>query len=410
MASVQLSQKSVGDTVKLNVSGALTEFLIIHQGKPSDVYDASCDGSWLLLKTITVDKSWGSGWNNYKKSTIHAWLNGDFLSSLDSVIQANVKQVKIPYIDGNGDTGKLATGASGLSCKVFLLSGLEVGFSGYDFKGEGSVLSYFEDHSAQANRDWWTRTPYRDDSSDVYLVTTSGTTSDYFASSTSGIRPALILSESLWVSDDGQIFENNAPKIISPQGESGVNLGTKSEPFQLQYIPIDADGDTLTVTEKLDGTATKTRSGIASGTQLTFECASTATEFQKILNGSHAITIEANDGKETAAYTATFEKAVHRAAVTLAEPLAAESNISMAALTVKGQIPEDAGYKVEVTNNAKDSEPVWQNVTGEVKQGINILFENQTCINGAAFNFRIAVERGPSSEEGYIAEVSGSFR
>ena len=32
-----------------------------------------------------------------------------------------------------------------------------------------------------------------------------------------------------------------------------------------------ADGDTLTVTEKLDGKTTKTRTGVASGTALTFE-------------------------------------------------------------------------------------------------------------------------------------------
>lgn len=409
MASVQLSQKSVGDIVKLNVSGVPVEYLIIHQGKPSDVYDDSCSGTWLLQKSISESKSWGSP-NSYKKSTIHAWLNGDFLSSLDPVIQANIKQVKIPYIDGNGDTGHLVTGADGLSCKVFLLSGQEIGNPGYDYQGQGEVLSYFEDHDPQANAEWWTRSPYRSDSSDVYLVTLSGGCSDYLGGASKGIRPALILSESLWVSEDGQIFANKAPQITSPQGDSGVSLGTKSEPFQLQYSPTDADGETMTVTEKLDGAAVKTRSGISSGTQLTFEYASTAAEFQKIRNGSHTITIEANDGKETASYTATFEKAVHQAAVTLAEPLAAENNLSMAALMVTGHIPEDAIYKVEVTNNAKDPEPVWQDVTDEVKQGINILFANQTCTNGAAFNFRIAVERGPSNEEGYITEVSGSFR
>ena len=66
------------------------------------------------------------------------------------------------------------------------------------------------------------------------------------------------------------------------------------------------------MTEKLDGVTKKTRSNVTSGTQLTFECASTAAEFQKILNGSHTITIEVSDGKEKATFTATFTKAGDR--------------------------------------------------------------------------------------------------
>ena len=81
--------------------------------------------------------------------------------------------------------------------------------------------------------------------------------------------------------------------------------------------PNDADGDKLTVTEKLDGVLKKTRTNVTSGTQLTFECASTAAEFQKILNGTHTITIEVSDGKASATFTATFTKAVHKATITL---------------------------------------------------------------------------------------------
>lgn len=37
---------------------------------------------------------------------------------------------------------------------------------------------------------------------------------------------------------------------------------------------------------------------------------------------------------------------------------------------------------------------MWQDVTAEVKSGANIVFKNKTAVNGAAFNFRITVERG----------------
>ena len=103
-------------------------------------------------------------------------------------------------------------------------------------------------------------------------------------------------------------------------------------------------------------------------------------------------------------------KAVHAASVTLAEPLTVEGDITVAVLQVTGSIPDDAKFKAEVTNNALDSSPVWQDATTEVKKGVNIVFENKTATNGAAFNFRVSVERGESGEGGYIEAVSGAFQ
>lgn len=64
----------------------------------------------------------------------------------------------------------------------------------------------------------------------------------------------------------------------------------------------------------------------------------------------------------------------------------------------------------EVTNNANDAEPVWQDATTEVQKGTNIVFSNKTASNGAAFNFRISVSRGASGESGYIEAVTGAFQ
>ena len=171
-----------------------------------------------------------------------------------------------------------------------------------------------------------------------------------------------------------------------------------------------ADGDTLTIAEKLDGKTTATRTGIASGTALTFGQGSTAENFQRILNGSHTIQITANDGKESTSLNATFTKTVHAASVTLAEPLTVEGDITVAVLQVTGSIPDDATFKVEVTNNANDPSPVWQDATVEVKKGVNIVFTNSEATNGAAFNFRVSVSRGASGTGGYIEAISGAFQ
>ena len=430
MANVRLSTKAVGDIVKLNVNGAAREFIVVHQGKPdgtSSIYDDSCNGTWLLMKDCYEKRAWHStNVNKLENSTIHSYLNSTFLALFDSKIQDAIKQVKIPYRKGGGGYGSSKqSGVNGLSCKVFLLSFNEVGFSGSD-ADDSKKLDYFESGiGTSANNKriafyngtatfWFLRTPDTGGNSDqqteyVKEVYTAGNSVSGGVGRTDGIRPALVLPSTLLVTDTGMVSTNTAPTISSTSGASGVNLGTKSAAFSFQYTPSDADGDKLTVTEKLDGVTMKTRTNVTSGTKLTFECASTAAAFQKILNGSHTITIEVSDGQETATFGATFTKAVYSASITLSAPLAVEGDITLAVTSVVGSIPDDATYKVEVTNNAKDSSPVWQDVTQEVKQGANIIFANKTAVNGAAFNFRITCKRGASNAGGYISAVSGAF-
>ena len=425
MANVLLSTKAVGSTVKLKVNGTAKEFIVVHQGKPSSLYDDSCNGTWLLMKDIYENRVWQSGnINKYESSDIHTYLNNTFLNLFESNIRDAIKQVKIPYRKNGGSGGTDQSGANGLSAKIFLLSGYEVGWTTSDysyFPVDGAKLSYFESGTGtSANKKrianlngsaayWWLRSPYTRDTVNVWLVFSDGHYYFSSASNSYGVRPALILPSTLLVSDDGTVSTNTPPTITSTSGASGVNLGSKTAAFSFKYTPNDADGDKLTVTEKLDGVVKKTRTNVTSGTQLTFECASTAAEFQKILNGTHTITIEVSDGKASATFTATFTKAVHRATITLKTPLAVSGDITAAVMSVVGQIPAGAVYKVEATNNAKDTSPVWQDVTAEVKSGANIVFTNKTAANGAAFNFRITVERGTSAG-GYISGVSGAFQ
>lgn len=425
MANVLLSTKAVGSTVKLKVNGTAKEFIVVHQGKPSSLYDDSCNGTWLLMKDIYENRVWQSGnINKYESSDIHTYLNNTFLNLFESNIRDAIKQVKIPYRKNGGSGGTDQSGANGLSAKIFLLSGYEVGWTTSDysyFPVDGAKLSYFESGTGTSANNkrianlngsaafWWLRSPRAGSTNLVWCVFSNGDCNRYNASSSYGIRPALILPSTLLVSDDGTVSTNTPPTITSTSGASGVNLGSKTAAFSFKYTPNDADGDKLTVTEKLDGAVKKTRTNVTSGTQLTFECASTAAEFQKILNGTHTITIEVSDGKASATFTATFTKAVHKATITLKTPLAVSGDITAAVMSVVGQIPAGAVYKVEATNNAKDTSPVWQDVTAEVKSGANIVFKNKTAVNGAAFNFRITVERGTSAG-GYISGVSGAFQ
>ena len=411
MANVKLSTKAVGSIVKIKVNGAAKDFIIVHQGLPSNAYDASCNGVWVVMKDIYTTMKWDGSNNDYLNSDMTAYLNGTFISLIDADIRSAIKQVKIPYT--NYSNNNVMSGSNGLSCKVFLLSGTEVGFSGVSYMTtEGAKLSYFDSaskrvaYNGSSAAEWWLRSPNTTYSYSVWLVKPDGSDDYWYYYNTYGVRPAFVLPSTLVVSDDGTVSVNTAPTVST----DGAALGEKNTAFAWRYTVTDADGDTLTVAEKLDGKTTKTRTGVVSGTALTFEQTASAAGFQKILNGNHTITVEVSDGKETVSTSATFTKAVHAASVTLAEPLTVEGDITVAVLQVTGSIPDDAVFKAEVTNNANDPSPVWQDATVEVQKGVNIVFTNSVATNGAAFNFRVSVSRGASGTGGYIEAVSGAFQ
>ena len=617
MASVKLSTKAVGSIVKLKVDGTLRDFIVVHQGKPSSLYDASCDGTWLLLKDCLEQKRWHSAnTNDYKNSEIHSYLNNTWLNKLDANIRAQVKQVKLPYVNGTANSA-VASGANGLSCKIFLLSGYEVGFTQSDnsyFPVDGARLAYFENGTGTsalnkriANYNgsatyWWLRSPGTNYTDYAWLVFTSGSCNYDYCTNTYGIRPALVLPSSLLVSDDGSVSTNTAPttpgsitipstiqggstitvqwtastdaennldgykverstdggsswsqiyqgsslsttntvpagtntvmyrvkaydtqgsesgyKISSqvtvinnqapatppsitipnevlgggtvtitwgqasdPDGDlsgyelerkvdsgawsqvykgtatnytdnvtrgwatvayrvraydshnatsayaetptrsvnnnlppeitcanaSGTDLGEKSSGFTVSYTASDPDEDTVTVKESIDGTVkrTFTATDAANSFQVTGET------FMKLLNGKRTLTIEATDGKAITTHTLTFTKKVDELFITSTEPMTADAKITLCVLSVIGSIPADAEYTVEVTNNALDDTPVWEDCTTQVKTGANYIFENETAANGYAFNFRISAKRGTSGVGGYITSVQGGFQ
>lgn len=213
-----------GDSVWLKVGGALTEFLVVHQGNPDPaLYDASCDGTWLLSKNVLSLKTWDEDWgdpnderdfrpadNYYGDSVMHnQWLNYEFINSIDSNVKAHIRQVKIPYWNSVGSDGSLSSGASGLSTKSFLLSGYEVGWTtaiSTKFPADGACLDYFKGAPEQdakrvasyngAAAEWWLRSPYTAGDRNVITVHKVGTWSLSGCFNEEGFRPAFILDSS----------------------------------------------------------------------------------------------------------------------------------------------------------------------------------------------------------------------
>jgi len=418
MAGVNLGSKAVGSTVKLNVDGFAGEFIVIHQGLPSSLYDSSCDGTWLLMKDIYEKRQWhSSNVNDYANSEIHSYLNSTFLNLFDEDIKSAIKQLKIPYRAGYGYEKTVTSGANGLPAKVFLLSSTEVNLvCSYEPANEGACLSYFSgtvQNSVDTKRvakvngsatRWWLRSPYCSTIGGNELavrVDYDGQQGNDYCFYSYGVRPALILPTDLTVGEDGAVITNTPPEITC----DAIDLGTKSADFSVVYSVTDADGDPLSITESINGKTVHTK---ATPGENTFEV--TGQTFMALLNGPHTMQITASDGKEDVGHSISFTKEVTSASVTLAKPMDADAKITLCVLYVTGEIPEDAAYKVEVTNNAKDSSPKWEDCTQAVWNGLNHVFENDAAENGFAFNFRVSVSRGESGAGGYITSIQGGFQ
>ena len=225
MAAVKLSAKGVGSVVKIKVNGTLRNFIVVHQGKPSSIYDASCDGTWLLMEDIYETRQWhSSNVNDYANSTIHSYLNSTFLNLIDANIRAQIKQAKIPYRPGSGTSQSVNSGANGLSAKIFLLSDREVGYTQSNVNqyivNDGAKLSYFQDGNGTTEKiaklngsaaGWWLRSPRSDVSTYAWGVYSDGYAHGGRCTYAYGVRPALILPSTLLVSDDGSVNTNTAP-------------------------------------------------------------------------------------------------------------------------------------------------------------------------------------------------------
>ena len=236
----------VGATLSLNVNGEAREFLVVHQGKPSDIYDDSCDGTWLIMKDIYTFQTWNSsGVNKYESGESHNYLNSTFLNLFESNVRDAIKQVKIPYRKNGGSGGTDQNGANGLSCKVFLLSGPEIGLAGVSsMPNDGTKLDYFNANmntGADPKRiaylgdspgTWAFRSPSTGTNYSVWFADTNGACYNNPVSDSYGVRPALVLSpdfpHEIYVDSDGNFHpEQKYITTLTDVRENVLNVGPK---------------------------------------------------------------------------------------------------------------------------------------------------------------------------------------
>lgn len=145
-------------------------------------------------------------------------MNGDWTSRYDAGILSQIKQVKIPYQNGTGSGGSVASGANGLNCKIFLLGGYELGWTTSDnsyFPRDGAKLAYFDSGTGTTadnkriakeegggNTIWWLRSSGTNTTNRVFYVLAGGGYNSWDSFNGADVRPALILPSEARVDDN----------------------------------------------------------------------------------------------------------------------------------------------------------------------------------------------------------------
>lgn len=192
----------VGQMVAIKESGTPIPYLVVHQGNPNtELYDASCEGTWFLRQDITSMRIYGSS-RFYPYSSMPAYLDPDIsgsaTSGLDEKIKNVMKVVQIPY---HAATGGVMSGANGLPCKAFILGAYEYGAkTDFTLPDDGAALDYFKDNNSNDRIAYyngqpvihWTRSD-RINGSTMWVVSETGLLISKTISNSCGVRPAFIL-------------------------------------------------------------------------------------------------------------------------------------------------------------------------------------------------------------------------
>ena len=205
----------VGSKLYIEESGVKATFIVVHQGKPSAIYDESCNGTWILREKTKTSMELSSGHMSLGLSKVMSYLNNEYANSLSSEINNAIKISKIPYsLNLPNNQWEVRSGENGMACKCFILCPYELGITKSDkayLLEDGAKLNYFLAGNGQAALNkriaksdyynggvtYWTRSAATYFNSTAYFcVLDFGGIYDYDVYSTYDVRPAFILPSS----------------------------------------------------------------------------------------------------------------------------------------------------------------------------------------------------------------------
>ena len=199
------------------------------------------------------------------------------------------------------------------------------------------------------------------------------------------------------------VINNNAPVISGTDS----NLGGKTTAFSQTYSVTDANSNTVTITESIDGVSVRSYTATLGATN-TFSVSGNT--WLKLANGIHTLTIIATDGIDTSVRTYTFTKVVTSFTVQKSTAIEASAKPTRIKVSVVKTIPPEATFKVEVCNNGFDNSPTWEDATSVVLSELVYEFKNTTkTATKWGVNIRVTVNRNNGNGACYITSIGGNW-
>jgi hypothetical protein len=212
-------------------------------------------------------------------------------------------------------------------------------------------------------------------------------------------------AESVYTTGPTRTIINNTPPVIS--GSDG-SMGEKSSGFTQSYTVSDAQGGTVSVTERLNGNTIRVYN-VTLDASNQFQV--TGERFQTLLNGTHTMTVTATDNMGASAVrTWKFIKKVNSLSIVKTQPFPVSEMPAVCIVNVTRMIPPGASFKVEACNNGNDASPTWEDMTSAVLAARKYYFSNTAKTASTwAFNVRVTASRGTAVGDLYISGIGGNF-
>lgn len=246
--SATLGQQRIGARVTIRENGTLTNFIVVQHDSPSSDY-IGLNNSTILLRERVLNNMQAndSHQNDYANTTLHSWLNNDYISRIDTSIRNLIRPIQIPYRPGIGGSSVVNAGTNGLETRVFIPSHTEVGLdeimTGTPHTSIGARFAYFTSidlccgwcyghitkpaqNDAGAAASWWLRAPYMIDNAYLLWFVMNDGMPIWTAltdTTTAGPRPAFALPSNLIVLPTGEVTNEMGGATNMP-GDNGEGM------------------------------------------------------------------------------------------------------------------------------------------------------------------------------------------
>lgn len=197
---------------------------------------------------------------------------------------------------------------------------------------------------------------------------------------------------------------NFAPTISG----SDRSLGDIDKLLSYTYSATDQEKDEITLKVFLDNRLVVQDFKAEDNKEYTYELS--GFDFLKLPFGKHALKIVATDSNGlSSARLVSFNRVAQKLVMQLKEPRDTDVAAKKVLVIPGWFVAPGATSKVEVCNNAYDSNPTWEDATAVTGDGraFNFLNSSKTATKWGV-NIRLTIEKGTSTVYSYIATIGGS--